>query len=187
MAQKKGCPELKKKTELKDCKNGGRLLVEKGDIRYDDFGYSATRNLSTLFRPIREKDRGRTRTADRMEIVPFLWRRFLPLARASMERTLFRADTQRTPRDGGWPMLTIISPGALPSKGTRVEFSELPPDGGLYLLIGEWNGREWEFSRRDTWEVSWESIPSTPTRIEIADQLVAQGRAIATYADFARC
>jgi hypothetical protein len=53
----------------------------------------------------------------------------------------------------------------------RAEWSEDRGEDGYFIIIADWNGREWEFSERDSWEVSWFPIPPNRERIAKADQL----------------
>jgi hypothetical protein len=71
-------------------------------------------------------------------------------------------------------MFMMAAPEAAPllEAPVRVEFAERPLEGGLLLLIAEWNGSEWECWGRDSWEVTWGMVPATRDRIDRAEQLV---------------
>ena len=62
----------------------------------------------------------------------------------------------------------------------RVMWNESRAELGVYLVIGEWNGRTWEFSERDSWEVRWFPIPATRDYVAKANRLARQDRIRAT-------
>jgi hypothetical protein len=51
----------------------------------------------------------------------------------------------------------------------RVEWSELRRSEGYFCIIAEWNGSEWEFWERDSWEVRWYAIAATEERTSRAN------------------
>jgi hypothetical protein len=53
----------------------------------------------------------------------------------------------------------------------RVEWNEARHDEGLFLVIAEWTGVEWEFWERDSWEVRWYPMVSRPDLIAHAEAL----------------
>jgi hypothetical protein len=56
----------------------------------------------------------------------------------------------------------------------RVEWSEVRRDQGSFLVIAEWNGIEWEFWDRDSWEVQWYPLASRPDLIAKAEALLKE-------------
>jgi len=53
----------------------------------------------------------------------------------------------------------------------RVEWGELRPSEGLFLIIAERDANIWRFWERESWEVTWGEIPSSLTLIAKADEL----------------
>jgi hypothetical protein len=54
---------------------------------------------------------------------------------------------------------------------TRVEWNEIRQDAGAFLVIADWNGAEWEFWERDSWEVRWYPMVPDTDLIARADAL----------------
>jgi hypothetical protein len=54
---------------------------------------------------------------------------------------------------------------------TRVEWNEIRRNEGAYLVIADWNGLEWEFWERDSWEVRWYPMAPNADLIAKAEEI----------------
>jgi hypothetical protein len=53
----------------------------------------------------------------------------------------------------------------------RAEWHEVQEGRAFFLIIAEWNGKEFEFWARESWDASWGRTPSSPERIAKAFDL----------------
>ena len=59
---------------------------------------------------------------------------------------------------------------------TRVEWNDVRQNEGFFLVIADWNGAEWEFWERDSWEVRWYPMVLNPDLVAKAEALFVARR-----------